>query len=61
MAFIKIAKGEKWVGKYKRALRLTMQLTRSTLVCRMVGVRYHCGGWSEEVNPCILISYMVYL
>ncbi len=25
------------------------------------GVRYHCGGWSEEVNSCILISYMVYL
>jgi hypothetical protein len=23
--------------------------------------RYHCGGWSEEVNSCILISYMVYL
>jgi hypothetical protein len=23
---------------------------------------YHCGGWSEEVNSCILIlSYMVYL
>ncbi len=25
-------------------------------------VRYHCGGWSEEVNSCILfLSYMVYL
>ncbi len=24
-------------------------------------VRYHCGGWSEEVNSCILISHMVYL
>jgi hypothetical protein len=24
-------------------------------------VRYHYGGWSEEVNSCILISYMVYL
>ncbi len=24
-------------------------------------VRYHCGGWSEEVNSCILNSYMVYL
>jgi hypothetical protein len=24
-------------------------------------VRYHCGGWSEEVYSCILISYMVYL
>ncbi len=27
----------------------------------VVSVRYHCGGWSEEVNSCILISYMVYL
>jgi hypothetical protein len=27
----------------------------------LVVVRYHCGGWSEEVNSCILISYMVYL
>jgi hypothetical protein len=27
----------------------------------MLGVRYHCGGWSEEVNSCILISYIVYL
>ncbi len=26
-----------------------------------ISVRYHCGGWSEEVNSCILISYMVYL
>ncbi len=26
-----------------------------------VCVRYHCGGWSEEVNSCILNSYMVYL
>jgi hypothetical protein len=25
-------------------------------------VRYHYGGWSKEVNSCILIlSYMVYL
>jgi hypothetical protein len=29
---------------------------------KIVGVCYHCGGWSEEVNSCILIiSYMVYL
>ncbi len=28
----------------------------------IVSVSYHCGGWSEEVNSCILIlSYMVYL
>jgi hypothetical protein len=24
-------------------------------------VRYHCGGWLEEVNSCVLNSYMVYL
>jgi hypothetical protein len=24
-------------------------------------VRYHCGGRSEEVNSCVLNSYMVYL
>jgi hypothetical protein len=23
-------------------------------------VRYHCGGWPEEVNTCFLNSYMVY-
>jgi hypothetical protein len=28
---------------------------------RVVNVCYHCGGWSEEVNSCILISYIVYL
>jgi hypothetical protein len=27
----------------------------------IIYVRYHCGGWSEEVNSCILNSYMVYL
>ncbi len=24
-------------------------------------VRYHCGGWSVDINSCILNSYMVYL
>jgi hypothetical protein len=24
-------------------------------------VRYHCGGWPEEVNTCFLNSCMVYL
>jgi hypothetical protein len=28
---------------------------------RVGGVRYHCGGWPEEVNTCFLNSYMVYL
>jgi hypothetical protein len=34
----------------------------SSDVSSIASVRYHCGGWSEEVNSCILIlSYMVYL
>jgi hypothetical protein len=29
---------------------------------RTVRVRYHCGGWSEELNSRILLlAYMVYL
>ncbi len=28
---------------------------------QLIIVRYHCGGGSEEVNSCILISYKVYL
>jgi hypothetical protein len=33
------------------------------IMCKQaVGVvRYHCGGWPEEVNTCFLNSYMVYL
>jgi ribosomal protein L44E len=27
----------------------------------VVIVCYHCGGWHEEVNSCVLNSYMVYL
>ncbi len=34
--------------------------THSTMKM-IIPVRYHCGGWSEEVNSCILNSYMVYL
>jgi hypothetical protein len=31
-------------------------------ICTFCIVRYHCGGWSEEVNSRILfLSYMVYL
>jgi hypothetical protein len=26
----------------------------------VTSVRYHCGGWPEEVNTCFLNSYMVY-
>jgi hypothetical protein len=28
---------------------------------RVIIVRYHCGGRPEEVNSCVLNSYMVYL
>ncbi len=31
------------------------------IIIIIIIVRYHCGGWSEEVNSRILISYMVYL
>ncbi len=31
------------------------------LLLFIVLVRYHCGGWPEEVNSCFLNSYMVYL
>jgi hypothetical protein len=32
------------------------------LKLRNINVRYHCGGWSEEVNSRIFfLSYMVYL
>ncbi len=30
-------------------------------VVLILAVRYHCGGWPEEVNTCFLNSYMVYL
>jgi hypothetical protein len=42
----------KWQLKLKAVLRIQTLLIR---------VRYHCGGWPEEVNTCFLNSYMVYL
>jgi hypothetical protein len=36
-------------------------VTNATETAKEGTVRYHCGAWSEEVNSCILISYMVYL
>ncbi len=45
-----------WGNKYREE---EMSYSKEIIV-RIV--RYHCGGWSEEVNSCILIlSYMVYL
>jgi hypothetical protein len=41
-------------------IHLEFKLNAKNLV--VVDVRYHCGGWSEEVNSCIsILSYMVYL
>ncbi len=40
------------------------QATFSLLISRdcLYIVRYHCGGWSEELNsPILLLAYMVYL
>jgi hypothetical protein len=40
---------------------LSIILEDSMNLQEVLTVRYHCGGWSEEVNSCILIlSYMVY-
>jgi hypothetical protein len=42
----------------------THLLTKFTIfLCpeKEIRVRYHCGGWPEEVNSCVLNSYMVYL
>jgi hypothetical protein len=30
-------------------------------IIQYIIVRYHCGGWPEEVNSRVLNSYMVYL
>ncbi len=34
---------------------------RNQLLFVVLVVRYHCGGQPEEVNSCVLNSYMVYL
>jgi hypothetical protein len=48
-------------GRVGRPLHLTEEEGASCLGDVVSTVRYHCGGWSEEVNSCILNSYMVYL
>jgi hypothetical protein len=46
----------------KIIVTVSVTFTVTVKVTVTVTVRYHCGGWSEEVNSCILIiSYMVYL
>jgi hypothetical protein len=39
-------------------LRLTLSISD---FFQIDTVRYHCGEWPEEVNSCVLNSYMVYL
>ncbi len=65
-----IYRREKWDDKENANKKITSDLERnrrrkikneSDELGRNINVRYHCGGWSEEVNSCILISYMVYL
>jgi hypothetical protein len=45
----------------KQYVCVQLDLKRTRMKLLIHSVRYHCGGWSEEVNSCILISYMVYL
>jgi hypothetical protein len=47
--------------KISRTFQISGTLIVNIIDCTVVNVRYHCGGWSEEVNSCILISDMVYL
>jgi hypothetical protein len=41
-------------------LYIPQKLEKGVFVSTL-SVRYHCGGWPEEVNSCVLNSYMVYL
>jgi hypothetical protein len=51
-----IAGNRTWLYRLPQSQKLCVCIDFiGVLVC------YHCGGWSEEVNSCILISYMVYL
>jgi hypothetical protein len=45
-------------GKLERKKKCAGEITSAG---KKGGVRYHCRGWSEEVNSCILNSYMFYL
>ncbi len=61
--FAEFWEGERLIAE-SNAERLTNSNPPTTgILARLsfISVRYHCGGWSEEVNSCILISYMVYL
>jgi hypothetical protein len=45
----------------KKHMNFTLKLHKQKSILQTVVVRYHCGGWPEEVNTCFLNSYMVYL
>ncbi len=46
---------------HANAMHANIVHTGSVHVRAVHTVRYHCGGWPEEVNTCFLNSYMVYL
>jgi hypothetical protein len=46
---------------YPRSRLICCLLSRKFAPSLNISVRYHCGGWPEEVNTCFLNSYMVYL
>ncbi len=47
--------------QYSQHYPLHTQYSTPAPLHRIHPVRYHCGGWPEEVNTCFLNSYMVYL
>jgi hypothetical protein len=42
-----------------RSVKVLLTIPRDSKFYNIL-VRYHCGGWPEEVNTCFLNSYMVY-
>jgi hypothetical protein len=48
------------IAKIDRIVRID-RTVRTARIARKASVRYHCGGWPEEVNTFFLNSYMVYL
>jgi hypothetical protein len=49
-----------WKGKRKGKQKIKVNVNK--YLPAESPVRYHCGGWSEELNSRILLlAYMVYL
>ncbi len=49
------------ITAFAAAAAATAITAPATTAKRRTSVRYHCGGWPEEVNSCFLNSCMVYL